>query len=711
MLESAEDVWKQVNLGVLRGEMQFIVEPPVKEPTYIYESRQELATSNKSHGGQDSAAANANIKNDRKEQLDQELTLQKSEEEKWTELSRKLEKKTKQAADHVVRLTTSLKVFRDELAKRSDRVTEVQEQLVDKQERAEAQMEKLQKDQIAQKEHAARATETAERAARGLKEMTKQKDRIEQRLKAAYRSLKPLEEKVQDLEVNLYGNNSLSGNQREYLKAEIQVERGHRDRVRTQIGQLETELEELVKECTSLTAKHALFQDEHKRRTLRAQSMETKIQEQQGFFKAQLEKFREQVDGVRNDRDAWEVKTLNMAEALDAKRIESQKLDVKLMLFKEQLTTVQAAVKRLDAMKLASMESSHRSVKSNRDEPDSEEDDDSDSDDEEEVVVKDPQFEQYVWQPPNAAVTSTATTVAKPVPKTVSPAPVVVKTTPKTIPAVIKPITPLPIVSPIKMSMPVVRVNHVAVKLDKPAVKQTTYQQVSVVKPTTAYSLPNEPSLAATLGELQRDLQHQKRFQQEHAIKMEKQYAQLASKVEGMNTGNDDAPAAKNVSNYDDMDSQLSALKLQIQKDAMRDAHDMRQLLQQMNHQCVHLATKLDGLTQEVKHRDAQNAQLEEKLKDKEAQYYEQMEFLRGEMQRQLERQQQVFADKISQAMIQMERVVTAHGTVSGNNNNMQDSMASLESLPPIAAQNEMTTTAYSMTSGIKVFGGPLFQK
>ena len=35
--------------------------------------------------------------------------------------------------------------------------------------------------------------------------------------------LKPLEEKVQDLEINLYGNNSLSGNQREYLKAEIQV--------------------------------------------------------------------------------------------------------------------------------------------------------------------------------------------------------------------------------------------------------------------------------------------------------------------------------------------------------------------------------------------------------------------------------------------------------------------------------------------------------
>ena len=65
-----------------------------------------------------------------------------------------------------------------------------------------------------------------------------------------------------------------------------------------------------------------------------------------------------------------------MAETLEEKRIESQKLNVKLKLFKEQLTTVKAAIKRLDAMKQASMDASSRSHESGRDEPVSEEEED-----------------------------------------------------------------------------------------------------------------------------------------------------------------------------------------------------------------------------------------------------------------------------------------------------------------------------------------------
>jgi hypothetical protein len=682
MLESHADVWREVNLGVLRGEMQMIVDPPKQVPTYIFECRQEAAAS--------SSAPNATL--DRVAQLDQVLEQQTAEEEKWTELSRKLEKKTLQGADDVVRLTTSLTVFRNELAKRTDHVAALTKMLTDKKERARAQIDKLKKDQAHQREQAERSKETADKADKVLEEKTDEKAELEETLTIAFRSLKPLEERVQDLEVNLYGNNSLSGAQREYLKAELQVERDHRDRVRARVSDTVSELEGLNKELSSLQAKRSLFRDEHARRTLRAQSLETKIQEQQEFFAEQLTQFEQEVETVHKERDAWEVKTLQLAESLDEKSTESAKLKVKLQLFREQLSTVRASVLRLNAMKEASRESSFRSNSSvSREEPEVVE--------EAPVDVKDA-ASSYTWIQPQQQE---------------KPTPIVAKQVEERKPIKTIPCSP-PVCKPSVTSNvfggdEVIRINHVSVKFDKPFVSKPVTPAQLKQKPLKPSPKDVDLNLSATLEDLRKDLAHQKRFQQEHALKMEQQYARLASKVEGMG-GDDEMDLANKSSGHNPADSQLQAMKLQIQRDAMRDSHDMRQLLQQMKQERVHLTTKMEGLTEEVKKRDDQTARLEEKLKAKESQYFEQMEFLRGEMERQLERQQQIFAGKISQAMLQMERLVSTDRVMRRSGDSIsQDSMASLESLPPMEPDNTVGAGPYSMTSGIKVFGGPLFRK
>lgn len=660
-----------------------IVDPPKKVPTYIFERHQEAPASDTAPGAT----------MDRMARLDHVLDQQTAEEEKWADLSRKLEKKTIQDADNVIRLTTSLKVFRDELAKRTDRVAALTEMLNDKKERAQAQIEKLRNDQAHQREQAERSKETADKADEDLEDKTNEKSKLEETLKTAYRSLKPLEERVQDLEVNLYGNNSLSGTQREYLKAELQVERDHRDSVRARISHTVSELEGLKKELTSLQAKGSLFRDEHARRTLHAQSLETKVQEQLEFFAEQLKQFEQEVETVRKDRDAWEMKTLNLAESLDEKSTESAKLKVKLQLFKGQLKTVRADVQRLNGMKEASRESSSRSNSSaHREEPEGVKEAPEDV-----ARVKDTKA-SYIWIPPQQQEKLTLT-VTKQV-EALNP----MKTLPYS-PPVSKP----PVTSNVFGGGDVIKINHVSVKFDKPLVSKPVTTTQLYEEPIKPSSKEGDFTQSATLEDLQRDLAHQKRFQQENALKMEQQYARLASKVEGL-SGDNGMNLATKSSDYNPTDSQLHALKLQIQKDAMRDSQDMRQHLQQMNQQCVHLATKLEGLTEEVKKRDNQTTRLEEKLKAKESQYFEQMEFLRGEMERQLERQQQIFADKISQAMLQMERLVatdrvSSRSIISGN-----DSMASLESLPPMEQDNTAGAGAYSMASGIKVFGGPLLR-
>jgi hypothetical protein len=250
----------------------------------------------------------------------------------------------------------------------------------------------------------------------------------------------------------------------------------------------------------------------------------------------------------------------------------------------------------------------------------------------------------------------------------------------------------------------VIKVNHVSVEFDKSVMTTQAHQE-----PMKPQSKEGEFNLLATLQGLRCDLDHQKRLQQEQALKMEQQYARLASKVEGLASG-DGMDLASKSSSYDPTDSKLQSLTLQMQKDTVRDSHDMRQLLQQMNQQCVHLANQVECLTNEVKKRDDHTVRLEASLKAKESQYFEKMEVLRGEMERRLERQQQIFTDKISQAMLQMERLASADRVSKSSVVSRNDSTASLESLPPMEQVNT-GTGAYSMRSGIRVFGGPVIRK
>lgn len=680
------DMLTSVNLDILREEMILRLDPPPPKPS---EEKQET------------------VPLTRVGQLEKNLEAQMEEEEKWQDLTTTLEKKTKQMADTVVRLDTSVKVFQHELAKRNQNVEDAQEQLGKKEQEQHLAMAKMRNDRQRELDQATKIQDRAQQVREEVSEKQERHDLLKRMLRTARSNLLPMEERVQNLQINLNGNRGMSESQVIYHSADLEVEKDQRDRVLAQIENYLKEIEILAKEIPTLKGKQGLYQDEQKRRVLKAKDLENQIKEHEELFKAKLKKFQAEVESIRQDRDAWEEKTIKLAKDLDEKRVESTKLTVKARLFNDQLKGVQDTVRRLKKTIDATLNMSVTSV-GELEEDLTAEDSDAESESEPEPVKEEP----YVWRAPereSSFVRRTRVQAAKSKasPPAPAPVPVIKKAAPKqvaspvvkkAVPRYVPPAVVKPAYAP---SPPVVRVNHVSVKMDP-------------VKPYEAMETPSmmasnrENGLAAQLQDVQRDLEHQKRFQKEHAIKMEQQFARLASKVEVLANSADSTAQLRANSE----ESQLSALKHQMQKDAMRDAQEMRQILKQLGQQCGQLSNKLEGLATSVQQRDRENARMEEKLKEKESQYFDQMECLRREMEQQLERQQQAFADKMSSAMIQMERLVTsgAAGSITKD-----DSMASLESLIPMEGSFRSSTEdnkplmpvangGYSMvTSGIKV--------
>ena len=704
------DILASVNLGILRGEMQQLVDPPKMKPTHIFQASQESARTANGHQ-KDGSTFLERLQNDLETQLD--------EQEKWSKLTAKLDTKTKQVAATVIRVTTSAKVFQDELAQRTDHVARLQAQLQEKQDRATAQLDHLQQDQLVQQEIAARALETAERTREHLDEQEDRLERVAQRCAQARKKCQDLEDRVETLEINLRGNQSLASHQRDYLQAEWQVEQDHLDHFRQLVATLEEEHSHCQKDCQNLRGKVGLFQDEHTRRTLRAQSVQQKHQEQQAFFQSQLARFQQEMEAVQKDRDEWAAKTLKLVQDAESTQLESAKLHVKVGLFRQQLQTVETTVQRLQARILA-----HQDEESERfayaDSNDGRDNDSSSSGSSSSSGRASPTSVLKVPVGPATIKTHASSSVWKPPQQqTVNPKPTSsVATKPmitrKPIVAPSKPLTSnttnKSVVGPISMPA-AVRVNHVTVKLPSSA-NTFSKDDVIMVKPSSGSTWsaspqkPEDSGLSSKLSEL--------------AMKVEQQLVRLASKVEVLVEGS-------SASNGEGVDAgQLSSLKKQIQQDIMRDT-GMMQLMQQMNQQCHMLSTKLEGLATELHQRDQRYYALETKLQESEAQHAKQLEHLRSEMERQLQNQQLVFSEKLNEAVILMQRAAMERSRGSLGNS----SHVSLESLYPLESpkRNVQVTfiepqgeagpnvfvptlngnTGLSMASGI-MMNKPLFQ-
>lgn len=701
MLNNSHDVLTSVNLDILQEEMMLRMNPPSRKDTIM------------------SSAGNGNpVPLDRVAKLEQKLDEQLQEEEKWEDLTGKLEKKVHQMATTIIRLDTSVKVFRGELMNRHQTVTSAQEHLESKREEHRRAIEKLEKDYEKQMENADNNKERAERAAEELEKLEEHEEKLTKRLKNARSGLLPLEERVHDLTINLSGNRGMSESQRIYYNAECQVEKDQRDRLLKEITTLQKDLAVVSKEVTILRGKRGLFEDEYQRRSLKAKTLEGENQELRDLFGPKLAKIEAEVESICMERDSWEEKTNKLAEDLEETKVEHSKLTVKARLFNEQLKGIGANVERLQSMIEASKNVSVTSIRvepikalsrvqvqeqsddtsgSEEEESDSESDvDESESDDEDK--------DAYVWRPPQQKKQVATPSVQ---PKAPAPAPAPVKTVPSYVsPAVIKP--------SYASSPVVVKVNQVNVKLNP---VQPGFSTKTQNKTTPSYSVGNNDSgLAVRLQNLQLDLEHQKRFQKEQAIKMEQQFARLASKVDVLATTRDKGATEQSSST----ESQLNALRHQMQKDTTQDSQDIRQLLQQLGQQCSHLSKTVESLTRDAQQRERDNARMERKFQERESEYVEQMGVLRGEMDRQMGRQQQIFADRMSQAMVQMEKLVMGAGSLPRNH----DSMTSLESLVPMDASSRTASGAqlneenkvvnsgtFSMVaSGIAV-ASPWFQK
>ena len=665
-----------VNLGILRGEMEQLVNPPKlmnMQPTnHNGISQKELSYYRR---------------------LQEELETQLEEQKKWTKLTAKLEKNTKETAATVVRVTTSAKVFQDELAKRTNHIDNLEAQLQDKKDRANAQLEHLLKDQQIQQDMATRAVEIISKTQDEYYDKERKLEKVGKRYAEARKKCEALEDRVEHLEINLRGNQSLARHQRDYMQAEWQVEKDHLENYQQLVQKLEDEHTKYKKEVHNLGGKVGLFQDEHERRTLRAQSVQQKHEEQTVFFKNQIAKFEEDIQTVQKDRDEWEQKTLKLVQESESTKVESAKLNVKVGLFRQQLQAVETNIQRLQARILAHQdEASERfgSVRKN-DEDDVDDDESSSSesshDDIERAasptsVIKAPgvktnvkkPMNSSVWQPPKAKID----------PKPVSSTKSFYK--PPTFGSGIYHKTSA--VAPI--SLPPIRVNHVNIKLQSATNDYSKNDTAIMPKTTWSASSPQkqeDSGLTSKLAELHKDVQKQKRFQQEHAIKLEQQLLRLASKVDVLAEGTTNSGVLST--------GELSNLKKQIQQDVMQDT-GMMQLMRQMNQQCNMLSTKLEGLATELHQRDERYYALEKKLQESETRHFKELANLRSEMEQQLQNQQQFFTERMNEAVSQMQRASMDGSRRSFGNS----SHVSLESLYPMESPKRNVQVTFIDTEG-----------
>ena len=672
-----------VNLGILRGEMEQLVDPPKfmnMQPTHHNDMSQKELTYY--------------------QRLQEELETQLEEQKKWTKLTAKLEKNTKATAATVVRVTTSAKVFQDELTKRTNHIANLEAQLQDKKDRANAQLEHLLKDQQTQQDMATKAVEIISKTQDEYYDKERKLEKVSKRYAEARKKCEALEDRVEHLEINLRGNQSLASHQRDYMQAEWQVEKDHLENYKQLVQKLKDEHSKYQKEVHNLGGKVGLFQDEHKRRTLRAQSVRQKHEEQTVFFTNQVAKFHQDIQTVRNDRDDWEQKTLKLIQESESTKVESAKLNVKVSLFRQQLQEVETNVQRLQARILAYQdEASERfgSVRKNYDDDDDDDDDDesssSESSHDDDIdraasptsVMKAPVVKTSVkkptntsvWQPPKAKVNPKPVAFAKSYYK------------PPTFGSGIYHQTSA--VAPI--SMPPVRMNHVNIKLQPTTNAYSNNDAATMSKTSYSASSPQkheDSGLTSKLAELQRDVQNQKRFQQEHATKVEHQLLRLVSKVDVLAEGSGTTTSSGVVSS-----GQLSTLKKQIQQDVMRDT-GMMQLMQQMNQQCNMLSSKLESLATELHQRDERYYALEKKLQESETQHFKELGNLRSEMERQLQNQQQFFTERMNEVVSEMQRA-----TMDGSRRSLGNSShVSLESLYPMESPKRNVQVTFVDTEG-----------
>lgn len=680
--------------------MQQLVDPPnteMERPTHLYERRAAAAK-----GSGNSTDNDTNFV----DQLEAQLEEQVAEEKKWTKLTKKLDAHTKHVAATVIRLTTSTKVFQGELTKRSDVIDRMQAQLEEKQDRADAQLEDLAKDHIQQQEQAVKARETIERTQEELDVTEYKHNRVTKRFAEARRKCQELEDRVEALEINLRNNqSSLASHQRDYMQAEWQVERDHLDNYQQLVLKLKDENAQLEKECGNLKGKVGLFQDEQKRRTLRAESVHQKLESQKAFFKDQLAKSYQEVKTAQKDRDEWEEKTKKLVTQTESTTIELAKLEVKVGLFRRQLETVATNVQRLQARILLHQDEQHESKEQLRQGGGGGEglyagsnsntvtDDDGDVTD---VTVDDDGDDDSGDESSRSSNSGRAspTSVAK---LSARSAPV---WKPPVVPSKVAIVTPKAVLAvaaaaaaqsykapPVMAPQQPVRVDrvHFNVKVQPSTPNSAKHENAAKSQFQSQSSWLSVPPMKQEqqLGELQQDFQNQKRLEEEQTAKIERQLARLASKVEvlvagggsgsGYSSGRSDASTSGTKMKAD----QFSSLKSQIQQDLMKDS-GVAKLMQQTNQKCIMVSTKVEGLVMDIKQRDQRYYDLEKRLQDNEVRHTQQLDQLKAEMERYFKTQKEVFEEKLNDAVYQMQ--TAARRTSIGGNS----SMVSLDSLYPM---------------------------
>jgi len=632
--ERHQDPRSSVCLGILRGQMQQLVDPPKMKPAFIFQAGSGRAPSK--YEPQEISVL---------EKLQNALEEQLEEQEKWTKLTSKLERKQTEMDATVVRLTTSAKVFQDELDKRNANVRHMQEQLEEKKEQVEAQLNKILKDEINQNEQAKRSRNTADRAQEDLEEKQIELQRISRRLSDARKKLEQLEDRVESLQNSLRDNASsmATAHQRNYMESELRVERDHLDNFRRLVTNLEEEHNGIQKEVAHLKGKTMLFRGEHTRRTEASQSAKERYQEQKKLFTEKLVRYRDEINAVEKDRDEWAIKTNKLIRDVEPTKEKSAELGVKASLFRQQLQTIQTNVQRLQARILD---------------------------------FQDQVSERYVNEHSKESSSGRGSPVS------VLKAPQVFSPVKPVSAPIWKPTTANPIkVEPVvvaKASTTSFHGNKANVKIATTGDAYSKNISVSAFVPKSAVmSGQHDTGLTSKVADLQKTVENQKRFQKECALKIEQQC--LPSKLESLANHGGSVPG------------HTSKQKDQTQEDA-----ESKELMQHMHKQVNTLSSKLETLSKDLHERDQKYNSLERRLLVNERNYAKQLEKLRSEMEQQLQCQKEAFAASLNDTVNQMQRAVMERRRGSLGNS----SVASLESLYPMEGSTRNAQVTFEEEKG-----------
>ena len=273
----------------------------------------------------------------KKEPLKKELQRLQSERDSWLEKTVEIDRLLKETTEQVSGLTTRVKLFRQEVVKREERVGVLQKTLKEKKDAVYADMSPIRQQLESQREQHDSWQSKAAEIARTLSEKKAQCVGLKTRVDLFKRELDKKESVIASIRAKMRDKQEGQGCQVTKLRQQLEEVTKGRDEWKGKTEQINQMLAAKEKECAEVTSELKTLvcdlQEYHRRRT----ALEQSIKEKKNLFTSRKAALDQERQAAEEHRDSWGDTTNGLIRLLKETESSIVGLKTRSMLFKSEL--------------------------------------------------------------------------------------------------------------------------------------------------------------------------------------------------------------------------------------------------------------------------------------------------------------------------------------------------------------------------------------